>query len=50
MLIWRLVTQKIFTLHELETVVSLDDAFRALAVLDFQNDMESEAINRSSKK
>jgi len=44
--IWQLVTQKIVTLHDLETIWSLDDVMRALALLNMKNDVESDDLEK----
>lgn len=48
MIIWRLVLDNIATLEEIERHWSLDDVFRANALLDMRCDMQK--IAKGSKK
>lgn len=47
--LWRLVFEKIATLYELENYWSLDDVMRAVALLDFKADVQSENAKKVSK-
>jgi hypothetical protein len=39
--VWRLVTEKIATLQELETVWSYDDMVRAIVALDIRSEIDN---------
>lgn len=48
--IWRLVTEKIVSLKELDERWTTRDIFKANAILDFKAHMEREAMEKSMKK
>jgi len=48
--VWRLVIERIATLEELDRHWSLDDIYRANAMLDMQADIKAEAARRANKK
>lgn len=53
MKLWLLITEKLATLEELETIWSLDDVERMYAVLEFRKALESEtqkALDLKRKK
>jgi len=49
LIIWRLVTDKIASLHELENDWSFDDLLRAESYLSMQSDIMRLETNRSKK-
>jgi len=44
--LWRLITEKIASLHELETNWNLNDVYKANALLDMRLDLSEEARRR----
>jgi hypothetical protein len=47
--IWRLVFDKVATLQEIENHWSLDDVMRAMSLLDFRADIQSENAKKGRK-
>jgi len=47
--LWRLVTEKIASLQELETNWNLDDLYKANALLDMRLDLSEDARRRIKK-